>query len=792
MRNLLRLFFLFAALTILGQAAFGQIMTSSANIFINSGGILHVNGSFENEDTLQSQGLLSVVDSLQNGSGGLIATNDTVLTNIFENNGQVNGSNAAIFINAILLNNDTIALENFSSISINGALNPLQNAASGVIILLDSTQMEITSVLNAANNGRIIIDSSDLNLPSTSLTNNGFITNRKGNIEVGGITNNDTIIVQEGGQVVVSGSFTNDNIASLVRLTTLQDTLVVFSAGLSQNNGRIENGGVILSNNSSTSSFDFSSGVVRNQGLLGSLGGMRVQDSLINEGVVFVTSNIAVNGTGVFENRGDAILSGDFIVSGSFSEYIPDTGAIIFENSTPSDLDLGGAPLAKLILENTANVDITGSFSDTLIILDSLVFRSVPNGGNLVANGRLILDSGVVIRNATMDAANGYVIGSMIRRDTGSLFFPLGDPLVYRPASLLNVPTVDGGLAPRVEMALIPFVNTVRIDSSQFRGVSNRRLWIVGTNGDTLDGALFQASAYRNTAIITGDSLGTDLSRVLIGRANNATDTLRSIGSSAFTGDLVSGAPTDPSATITSAASISNGGVFALGESENSKVDLRVFLEGGSPNGSSMVQDAGYKSVLDTFYTSGGSAPIRMLEGYSVPANAIDVVYITLRTTPNNPATDLETQPAWLLEDGSIRDFYTGEIPYLTFAGVAGGNYYLNVKHRNHLSVGSNNLVTAGTADPITPYDLTTAGNIFGIGFKNVLGDAVMVAGNTDTSNQLINVFDYLIWQFFVSVTPSFSLEFQDEDVNLDGFVQTGDGDIISNNNDIGYFSTVD
>lgn len=88
----------------------------------------------------------------------------------------------------------------------------------------------------------------------------------------------------------------------------------------------------------------------------------------------------------------------------------------------------------------------------------------------------------------------------------------------------------------------------------------------------------------------------------------------------------------------------------------------------------------------------------------SLPANAVDWVLVELRNTPTG--APVARSAGLLLNDGSIIDGFLN-CP-IEFQGVAPGNYYISVKHRNHLGVVS---ATTVSLPNVVTYDFTTAAN---------------------------------------------------------------------------------
>lgn len=76
-------------------------------------------------------------------------------------------------------------------------------------------------------------------------------------------------------------------------------------------------------------------------------------------------------------------------------------------------------------------------------------------------------------------------------------------------------------------------------------------------------------------------------------------------------------------------------------------------------------------------------------------------------TSPSvaNPKT---SQPAWLLADGTIRNFTDTTKNYVEF-DTTGGNWYVVIRHRNHLAIMSAGAQSLSSTTPVPAYDFTTA-----------------------------------------------------------------------------------
>ncbi len=184
--------------------------------------------------------------------------------------------------------------------------------------------------------------------------------------------------------------------------------------------------------------------------------------------------------------------------------------------------------------------------------------------------------------------------------------------------------------------------------------------------------------------------------------------------------------------------SVSAGGVLA---------DLTVIAAGGY-DGSAMrtdLQTGGFIPTAQPFnvapWNYAGSESVG-----AVPANVTDWVLITLRTgNPNTPPmTNVARRAAFMMSDGSVVDL--DGTSAVQFNGVAAGNYYIVVEHRNHLSVmtASNPVLNAGG----TSYNFTSAQTqAFGTNPMRDLGGTFGMHGGDGTQDGMVSAFDFLnVW----------------------------------------------
>jgi hypothetical protein len=159
-----------------------------------------------------------------------------------------------------------------------------------------------------------------------------------------------------------------------------------------------------------------------------------------------------------------------------------------------------------------------------------------------------------------------------------------------------------------------------------------------------------------------------------------------------------------------------------------------------------------------------------------IPTYAVDWVLLQLRTTYNGSA--VVSKSVFLHRDGRLvaDDGNDGQITL----DVSPGNYYIIVKHRNHLAVMSaDSIALNGSTSAL--YDFTAGSAKFfrgSTGAKEVeTGKWGMLGGNANNSNTLINIPDY------AAVKSNFAKSgYRVEDNNLSGVVNIPDYAITKGN----------
>ncbi|QQS30849.1 MAG: hypothetical protein IPM47_07970 [Sphingobacteriales bacterium] len=198
------------------------------------------------------------------------------------------------------------------------------------------------------------------------------------------------------------------------------------------------------------------------------------------------------------------------------------------------------------------------------------------------------------------------------------------------------------------------------------------------------------------------------------------------------------------------------------------KLLAKVYLQ-GAYNGSNMnttLQTPPSVFPLNQPY-SGSPWNYNGLENIAtIPANAVDWLYIELRDNLFNPVSGGK-RAVLLLSDGSLRD--SDGTPGATFIGTVPGNYYLIVRHRNHLAVMSASQISLPN---FSEYDFTIASNqAFGPNQQKPLQGGVFgLYGGEFNSDGVISVadFNFLVAQSGTNV-------YNDGDANLDKQITVAD-----------------
>lgn len=168
----------------------------------------------------------------------------------------------------------------------------------------------------------------------------------------------------------------------------------------------------------------------------------------------------------------------------------------------------------------------------------------------------------------------------------------------------------------------------------------------------------------------------------------------------------------------------------------------------------------------------------------SLPGNVVDWVLLELRTGDSAAAASTVefTQAALLLEDGSIVAADGSSTPI--FEITSEDNYYIAIRHRNHLAVSSDTTLADNGENAFT-YNFSTAGATGTDAMFDYNGDGslyVLFGGWVDpTTDATINSGDY---SAVYTDRNNGSATYDATDANMDGLVNASDRSVVFNNRD--------
>ncbi len=211
--------------------------------------------------------------------------------------------------------------------------------------------------------------------------------------------------------------------------------------------------------------------------------------------------------------------------------------------------------------------------------------------------------------------------------------------------------------------------------------------------------------------------------------------------------------------------SIGSDDGLVLTQESNARVALKVLLEGPTDAVLGEMSTA-INGQIDL--TSPYAEDARTVS--SIPSDVVDWVLVQLRETSSGAA--VASKSAFLHRDGRIvaDDGATNEIVLDT----AAGDYFVVVKHRNHLAIMSTNLLTLAD-DQSTLYDFTSSqAQAFGGNPMNEISTGVfaMISGDGNSDGQVDGADHTAVWRAQNGTPWSYA---KPGDFNLDGGIDALD-----------------
>lgn len=203
-------------------------------------------------------------------------------------------------------------------------------------------------------------------------------------------------------------------------------------------------------------------------------------------------------------------------------------------------------------------------------------------------------------------------------------------------------------------------------------------------------------------------------------------------------------------------------------------LNTKVFLEGPYSGSGSMTTTLKTNNIIPL--NSNKAYPTTVSGYYTVSTvtsipnpDIVDWVLVELRTG-TAAATTVARRAVFLKSDGSIVDL--DGVSQVKFKGINPGNYYIVIRHRNHLPIMSANGVALGVSSSL--YDFTTAQTqAYGINAMKDFGGGVFGLYTGDANRDgLVTSTDFNVFNpKFTSATSGYEYS----DFNLDGLVTSTD-----------------
>jgi hypothetical protein len=516
--------------------------------------------------------------------------------------------------------------------------------------------------------------------------------------------------------------------------------------------------------------------------------------TISNNGDLYVADSIVILSNGTLINTDSIITIGNIRNSGGTFQGNTSGTIVLAKTSGSQNIKLDGNGNSQQVY----NLAIIGGGVKN-IINDVVVQNTLNLSNGIVStenfNGLLGIDTGATIINASSSSfVHGGLHKRYIKTAPSSFTYPVGHGFTandYRPITFNNVPpsTLTENLILGT-MVVDPATSTGAFVDPNYRdfqaGLSlDNKYWFY----DIMEGNFRGATV--TVSYGTGDNVVGNQSVVAVSNASNSA--YRSLGNGANTGS-----------TVTSAYRVDDTHKYiAIGQSTNVKYRISALLYGAVYRYRGNRQNYYTNVTLNPIFGPSGSNPQKILPTYAIdslpssPAGyPVDVVTVYLRTTGSYAYVD--TVKAWIMSDGSLRDFNSITLDYVTFPkATVGQSYHVEIRHKNHLPIMSSAAFNASAAIPGSTIDLTNIANIYGAGAQliNETGHpfnnkAAMWAGDARNDWE-VNASDYYD---VLNANNVFLPGYTQTDVvinNTEEFTNADDVEVTSIANDNLYYSLI-
>jgi hypothetical protein len=526
-----------------------------------------------------------------------------------------------------------------------------------------------------------------------------------------------------------------------------------------------------------------------------------------------ITNNGTLKMEGSFLNQNNAVVqNGSYIIGGSLTNTASFlNGAVFLENTTPAVLSsttpLGSLSMNKVLPNTLVNlgspIDITGALTFTKGQIQVNTFDLTCSAISGFSS------SDFVITNST----GGLVskVGSVALPPSGNVLpsdYPVGTSATsYTPIKIQ--PATQNFTDVFLKVVVKNNVNTDPNNAASTTitsGVVNKS-WVVTAVGTPTAQNLTVTPQWNGA----DESSGFDGAKCGVSRWNTATSAWDLAWANV-------GAKAGAAPYTRTRSGITEVGTFAVGNKPVAtyiQLSAKVILQGAYPitGTSGLLMGDGLRAAIlpktestvapsgqsprpngFTHQAWGGGEDVSIYGSFSSQAiandNIVDWVFVELRDHLVS-GTVLHTRAALLQKDGDIVN-EDGTAP-LKIYGVPDGNYYISIKHRNHLAVRSavtKNLSRAAT----TVMDFTTnlsealathSGAAYNALATMIDGKYALWGGNINSDAVLrrtgpVNINDALLITNFLGIIQTISGTYNREDVNMNGTVTRSGPTIIN------------
>ncbi len=491
-------------------------------------------------------------------------------------------------------------------------------------------------------------------------------------------------------------------------------------------------------------------------------------------------AQLYINGAQFFIESGATVTVQGDITSNT---DILGTGKILLKGSANQNINMNNFTIPNLEMDNVSNVTLTGAAK----IGTNLLFTN----GRIIAGANDLTMS--AIATITTPASNKYIVtngtGKLIKTSLGSTAFtyPVGNStLTYNPVIISNTGTSDN-----IAVRCMANANANGLTGTGFTKEVVDASWDIS-----------EAVAGGSSLSITTSWDGTDelagFNRNKAGISNYLTTPAANVGWDLLNSQVSVASGTNPySYTRTGVSTL---GAFAIGNRPVLSpllVSPKVFLQASYNTGTGLMTDnlrtmnltpltEPYTGATGFTQTGSGGAETSLasiLGSGAAATNDAIVDWIFVQLHDGVSGTVISSRSALLQRDGDIVE--TDGVSPLNMAGNLSGNYYVSIRHRNHLGVRTLNNVTLAKTTT-TNYNFTTAQTqaypgavsnnpmatlttgIFGLWGGNANDDiTVKMTGLSATNNDYLKLVNTL-----GSSTNTIPNTYSKQDLNHDGTVK--------------------